>query len=51
MSGASEQRARRIAMVVRQSLLMIVAVIEREFGLQSKAGPKIRVEIIEDDES
>lgn len=47
MSTASDQRARRIALVVRQSLLMIVAMIEREFGLQQKTGPRIRVEIIE----
>ncbi len=46
MSGAESQRARRVAMVVRQALLMIVAVLEKEFGITSKTGGRIRVEFI-----
>lgn len=46
MSGAEQQRSKRVAMVIRQALLMIVAVIEKEFGITSKTGGRIRVEFV-----
>ncbi|MGI8547747.1 MAG: hypothetical protein ACR2M1_10485 [Gemmatimonadaceae bacterium] len=46
MSGAEQQKVRRIAMVVRQALLMIVAMIEREFQITNKTGGRIRVEFV-----
>lgn len=46
MSGsASEQRGRRMAIVVRQCLLMVVAMIEREFGLRGTAGQRLNVTV------
>ncbi|MGI8485473.1 MAG: hypothetical protein ACR2OU_14565 [Thermomicrobiales bacterium] len=51
MSSAEPQKARRIAMVIRQALLMIVAVIEKEFGITSKTGGRIRVEFVDDREN
>ncbi len=50
MSGAEHQKARRIAMVIRQALLMIVAVIEKEFGITSKTGGRSRVEFVDERE-
>lgn len=50
MSGAEQQRSRRVAMVIRQALLMIVAVIEKEFGITSKTGGRIRVEFVNQSE-
>lgn len=46
MSGAEHQKARRIAMVIRQALLMI----EKEFGITSKTGGRIRVEFVDERE-
>lgn len=46
----SSGAARRIALVVRQALLMICVQIEKEFNLKPTSGARIRVEIIGDDE-
>ena len=50
MSSAEHPKARRLAMVIRQARLMIVAVIEKEFGITSKTGGRIRVEFVDERE-